>query len=778
MNSIYKATPRFIVLIIVFHWGGLFNPIAAQVSFEVTNISGTNVGSIQNCIADMNGDYLDDVVRVVDDHILISYQQPNGEFRDRSLRMDLTIIPFWSIAVGDLDANGFNDMIFGGPTSVSFLYADINGSSYNEDHRIASIIPQRTSISDIDNDGDLDAFICHDTNQNHPYRNDGTGTLTLDQSLIETPANLPGNYVSTFVDYDNDGDTDMHISKCVQSSDPGDLARTNLMFNNDGQGNFTEVAAQIGMADNEQSWITLFEDFDNDGDFDAFVVNHSDANRYLVNQGDGTYVDEIIGSGLPMGPNSATEALAADFDNNGFVDIIINDPPVMVLNEGGSFRVIGDVGEASAIGDLNNDGYIDIAFGDRMWINTTPKENHWLVVNTKGGDNNNVNGIGSRVEIYGDWGKQMREVRVAQSWKPMSTLNTHFGLGEYDQVDSLVVTWPSGTRTVIDQPAIDSKIFVDEGGCELQSIPMELLGATFLCDSMSTMIAAPRGFSDYLWSNGADTEQITVDEPGFYNVTVTDANGCTGFSQPIQLQSEAEVLNIVTPDGTFFCEGSGVLLEVEPNQDLQWNTGSTDPLLIVREPGDYFATYTNLCGNMVSTDTVTITLFSAPPPIVDDISVSSNSGPITIEAQGDLVTWWDSEVGGQILSNTSILEVEVVSDTIFWAESVFILPNGSICSSIRVPIRVTIVSSTDDALSSLGIEIYPNPTEGFLTVKTNGFTSATTVRILDTKGQTVMSLNMEESVQNISLSDQPQGVYLIQLVSNEGTVTKKIVKQQ
>jgi len=104
MNSIYKATPRFIVLIIVFHWGGLFNPIAAQVSFEVTNISGTNVGSIQNCIADMNGDYLDDVVRVVDDHILISYQQPNGEFRDRSLRMDLTIIPFWSIAVGDLDA--------------------------------------------------------------------------------------------------------------------------------------------------------------------------------------------------------------------------------------------------------------------------------------------------------------------------------------------------------------------------------------------------------------------------------------------------------------------------------------------------------------------------------------------------------------------------------------------------------------------------------------------------------------------------------------------------
>ena len=755
---------------------GSWRPIVAQVLFEVTNISGANVGSIQNCIADMNGDYLDDVVRVVDDQILISYQQANGQFRDRSLRMDLSIIPFWSIAVGDLDANGFNDMVFGGPTSVSFLYADINGSAYREDHRTESIIPQRTSISDIDNDGYLDAFICHDTNQNHPYRNDGTGFLTLDQSLIETPENLPGNYVSTFVDYDNDGDTDMHISKCVQSSMPGDIARTNLMYNNDGQGNFTEVAAQIGMADNEQSWITLFEDYDNDGDFDAFVVNHSGANRYLVNQGDGTYIDEIIGSGLPLGPNNATEALAADFDNNGFIDIIINDPPVMVLNEGGSFTVIGDVGKASAIGDLNNDGYIDMAFGDRMWINSTPSENHWLVVNTRGGVDNNVNGIGSRVEIFGAFGRQMREVRVAQSWKPMSTLNTHFGLGEFDHIDSLVVTWPSGTRTVIEQPAVDSNIFVDEAGCELQSIAMEVLGTTFLCDSMSTMIAAPRGFASYQWSNGENTEQITVDEPGFYNVTVTDANGCTGFSQPFQLQSEDEILNVITPGGTFFCEGSGVILEVEPNQNLVWSTGDTDPLLFASEPGDYYATYNNLCGNRVSTDTVTITLFSAPPPIVDDIFILSE-GPVIIEAEGDLVSWWDSEVGGQILSTTGILEVEVESDTIFWVESVVILPNGSICSSVRVPVRVTISTSTANVLSLLSVEIYPNPTPGLLTVKTKGISNGSTLRILDTQGQLVMNTKLEDREEQISMNEHPQGVYLLQIVSEEGTVTQKIIKQ-
>ena len=778
MTSKYVITLQPILIIAGILLSLFLAPISgiAQVSFDEISISENSVGSINNCVADMNGDYLDDIVRVVDDLIVISYQEANGQFRDRRINMEMRAIPFWSIAVGDLDANGFNDMILGDQSAVSFVYADNNGSFYREDYRSEFIIPQRSSIADIDNDGDLDAFICHDTNQNHPYRNDGTGFLTLDQTLLETPADLPGNYVSTFVDYDNDGDTDLHISKCVQSAPAGDIARTNLMYNNDGQGEFTEVAAQIGLDDNEQSWITLFEDFDNDGDFDAFVVNHTGANRYLVNQGDGTYIDEIVGSGLPVSPVNATEALAADFDNNGFIDIIINNPQVMVLNEGGSFRVIGDVGEASALGDLNDDGYVDMVFGDRMWMNTTPKINHFLTVNLRGGVENNVNGLGSRVEIYGEWGKQIREVRATQSWRPMSTLNTHFGLGESTEVDSLVVTWPSGTRTVIVQPAIDSRIFVDENNCALEFVSMEVLGPTFLCDSMTTTIAAPRGFSEYLWSNGEVTEQITVSEAGFFNVTVTDANGCTAMSRPFELQSDAELLNILTPGGTFFCEGSGLYIEVEPNPNLLWNTGSSDPMLFVREPGDYFATYTNLCGNVVSTDTVTISQFAAPPPEAEDVTISS-AGPVTLFADGDIVAWWDTEVGGQLLSNTSTLIVNVSSDTMFWVETVVILPNGSLCSSIRVPVNVNIVTSTEDSNALQDIQIYPNPTVDYLMINLDDISTAT-LRIMDNQGRLVSEQTLQTGENELSLSAYSAGIYLFQILTEEGSMIQKVFKHE
>ncbi len=778
MTSKYVITLQhcFIIVGIILSLMLAPNSGVAQVSFDEISISENSVGSLNNCVADMNGDYLDDIVRIVNDLILISYQEPDGQFRDRRIDMEMTAIPFWSITVGDLDANGFNDMILGDQSAVSFVYADNNGSFYREDHRPEFITPQRSSIADIDNDGDLDAFICHDTNQNHPYRNDGNGFLTLDQTLIETPADLPGNYVSTFVDYDNDGDTDLHISKCVQSAPAGNIARTNLMYNNDGRGNFTEVAAEIGMDDNEQSWITLFEDYDNDGDFDAFVINHTGANRYLVNQGDGTYIDEIAGSGLPISPVNATEALAADFDNNGFVDIIINNPPVMVLNEGGSFRVIGDVGEASALGDLNDDGYIDMVFGDRMWINTTPKINHYLTVNLRGGAENNVNGLGSRIEIYGEWGKQMREVRATQSWRPMSTLNTHFGLGESIEIDSLVVTWPSGARSIIVQPEVDSRIFVDENNCALEFVSMEILGTAFLCDSLTITIAAPGGFSDYLWSTGEVTEQITVDESGFYNVTVTDANGCTAISQPFELQSDAEVLNVMTPRGTFFCEGSGVYIEVEPNPDLLWNTGSTDPLLFVIEPGDYFATYTNLCGNVVSTDTVTINLFAAPPPEVDDVTISSG-GPITLLAEGDIIAWWDSEVGGELLSNSNTLIVNVSSDTIFWVESIVILPNNNICSSIRVPVNVNIVTSTEATNFLQGIQIYPNPTVDLLMIDLDDIKTATLI-IMDNQGRLVSEQTLETGENELSLSTYSAGIYLFQILTEEGSMIQKVMKHE
>ena len=70
---------------------------------------GTN-----NCTVDMNGDFLDDVVRVTGSGLYIDFQQEDGSFSQTYFPVNFQNSPSWSICAGDLDNNGFNDLLFGG----------------------------------------------------------------------------------------------------------------------------------------------------------------------------------------------------------------------------------------------------------------------------------------------------------------------------------------------------------------------------------------------------------------------------------------------------------------------------------------------------------------------------------------------------------------------------------------------------------------------------------------------------------------------------------------
>ena len=89
--------------------------------------------------------------------------------------------------------------------------ANADGTAYTEYYNPDYIFSQRSTFFDIDQDGDLDAFVCHDVDLSHPYRNDGTGTMVEDQALIQT-VDLPGNYAAIWVDYNNDSHTDLYIT--------------------------------------------------------------------------------------------------------------------------------------------------------------------------------------------------------------------------------------------------------------------------------------------------------------------------------------------------------------------------------------------------------------------------------------------------------------------------------------------------------------------------------------------------------------------------------------
>ena len=75
----------------------------------------------------------------------------------------------------------------------------------------------------------------------------------------------------------------------------------------------------------------------------------------------------------------------------------------------------------------------------------------------------NRNGIGARIEIYGEFGQQIRDVRSGDGFRFMNSLNPHFGIGTLEAITQVVIKWPSGLVDTIENPTINQPLFVIEG---------------------------------------------------------------------------------------------------------------------------------------------------------------------------------------------------------------------------------------------------------------------------------------------------------------------------
>lgn len=432
-------------------------PIPPPVTFTTQSFGGT---STICCIADMNGDYLDDIVTVGATQVNLYNQKTNGGYDALAYPLTVNFPPNWSIAAGDFDRNGYNDLALGNGSRVSVVKAAPGGVGYTITEYPQNIFTQRTNFIDINNDGNLDLWACHDVAQSHAYRNDGEGNLLFDISLMPTLA-VGGNYQSQWTDIDSDGDMDMYLSKCRASAPVNDPQRINLLYKNNGNGTYSETGAAAGINDGSQSWSSAIEDYDNDGDLDILLSNISDTNKLYRNNGDGTFTDIYSTTGIAAQVGS-WELQAADFDNDGWMDFLWqNGKELYMNNHDMTFSGFDLPFSEGAIGDLNNDGFLDVQFSGTAYMNT-PNANHYLTVNLQGIQSNR-NGIGARVEIYGTFGKQVREIKSGNGFSHQSSLNAHFGLGTATEITQIIVRWPSGIVDTYDTPAIDGSVLVVEG---------------------------------------------------------------------------------------------------------------------------------------------------------------------------------------------------------------------------------------------------------------------------------------------------------------------------
>ena len=289
------------------------------------------------------------------------------------------------------------------PPSVSGIsWAHVNGRSPMA--HLPETVGPGCAFVDYDNDGWMDIYLVNSgpcdfyeppqSLRNALYHNNRDGTFTD----VTQKAGVPGNAYGMGVavgDYDGDGFPDLFVTQYPHS----------ILYRNNRDGTFTDVTAEAGVA--APGWATsaVWFDYDNDGRLDLFVCRFVDYSksklkfcgdtltgerRYCIpsiydpmpswlfhNNGDGTFVDVSKASGISQSLAKAWGVVAADLNNDGFMDLYVtNDtvPNFLFANRGkGKFEEIGMLAGVgvnafgkprSGMGvdavDYDQDGWIDL----------------------------------------------------------------------------------------------------------------------------------------------------------------------------------------------------------------------------------------------------------------------------------------------------------------------------------------------------------------------------------------------------------------------------------
>lgn len=486
------------------------------------NNTGSNSGV---AVADFDNDGFDDVyISVTLGKNILYHNQGNGTFVDVAASAGVDYGDQSNCSVwGDIDNDGYLDLYVTGYNIPNAMYLN-NGDGTFTDITISSGTgnadkTRSTMFADIDNDGDVDLYVANIYDQNVMYRNNGDNTFT-DITLASGTWDYKVAMGSIFFDYDNDGDQDLYLTH--------DAYQSYIMYENDGNGNFTDVSVASNLDYSGQGMGVDIGDYNNDGYFDVYITNLG-YNNLFRNNGDGTFTDVAQDVGVPdIGMGWGT--FFFDFNNDGLADIyVINDsffaPNDNVLYENtgqDTFNIVSVntplASPFSALGgataDIDNDGLVDIMVailhgdGNQLFKNTYSGTNGWIKVKTEGTTSNRA-GIGTRVEVYADGKMQTQEVIAGRGYSSANSLTQHFGIGQAATIDTLILRWQSGH--VDKYYDVDtSKYFLaieDSSFAEMVIIPTSTIAYEIPEIKVKT---APNPFTDYIQFNLALTQRETV----------------------------------------------------------------------------------------------------------------------------------------------------------------------------------------------------------------------------------------------------------------------------
>ncbi len=218
-------------------------------------------------------------------------------------------------------------------------------------------------------------------------------------------------------------------------------------------------------------------------------------------------------------------------------------------------------------------------------------------------------------------------------------------------------------------------------------------GPTSFCAGDSVVLDAGAGHLDYLWSNGALTQKITVNQSGQYSVSVTALGGCTAeATSPTITVFDLPHVNINADGPTSFCSGGSVTLDAGDGwTSVLWSNGLTTPEITVSEGGLYSVTATNANG-CSDTDSINITVFDNPEPVI------LADGPTSFCADSDVTLDVGDTFTSVLWSNGSTLNSISVNQSDIYTATV---TNANGCSA-TTSISVTVYNLPEPIIAADG----------------------------------------------------------------------------